>query len=217
MKKRTIAGIIAILILLMEFIYIGYKYFPKSEPTVIERVDTVFEHEKVDSLKCVISEKDSIIMRMKDSVRVIREIQYVERERIKTLPIDSGISLLKENLLTYGAETKDVDSVPKFVMINKDTVIILGEDNLKDINIAFSDLGFEREVNEKYVKWVRTDSIIRVAQDSIIYYKTVVIDKQNTTISSLEIALKKEKRKKNKNTAILGALSIILAGLNFIH
>ena len=126
--------------------------------------------------------------------------------------------MLRENLLVYGTETTPSDTLPKEVSINnQDTLVMINDRNLVDINTAYSDLRSEIGVNEEYKKIIAADSVIRVSQDSIIVNKNSIISKQNTNIGTLEKALKKEKRKKTKNTLIIGTIAVILGALNFVH
>ena len=217
MKKRDVIGIIVILIFGIMFGWFIKEMTTKPETKIIEKVDTIIEHNKIDSLITVIKEKDVEIENLKTNVKIIKEIQYVKSEKIKSLPIDSGVSLLRQNLLTYGTLTKESDTLPSLVQVNKDTLVEIGNNNLKDINVAFSDLGFERKISKTYAEIIEADNVIRLAQDTIIQNKSLIIDKQNVSISSLESALKSEKKKKKRNTFILGAAAVILGALNLVH
>ena len=217
MKKRDVIGIIVILIFGIMFGWFIKEMTTKPETKIIEKVDTIIEHNKIDSLITVIKEKDVEIENLKTNVKIIKEIQYVKSEKIKSLPIDSGVSLLRQNLLTYGTLTKESDTLPSLVQVNKDTLVEIGNKNLKDINVAFSDLGFERKISKTYAEIIEADNVIRLAQDTIIQNKSLIIDKQNVSISSLESALKSEKKKKKRNTFILGAAAVILGALNLVH
>lgn len=217
MSKREIIGIFVILLFGIACGWLGKKLTTKPETKIIEKVDTVIEHKKIDSLIAVIKEKDVVIEDLKNNVKVIKEIQYIKSGQIKELPIDSGISLLRENLLTYGTLSKEADTLPSSIQVNKDTLVALSNNNLKDVNVAFSDLGYEREISKTYLGIIEADSVIRVSQDSIISNKNSIIGKQNNSIISLESALKSEKRKKKRNTFILGVAAILLGALNLVH
>ena len=134
MKKRDVIGIIVILIFGIMFGWFIKEMTTKPETKIIEKVDTIIEHNKIDSLITVIKEKDVEIENLKTNVKIIKEIQYVKSEKIKSLPIDSGVSLLRQNLLTYGTLTKESDTLPSLVQVNKDTLVEIGNKNLKDIN-----------------------------------------------------------------------------------
>lgn len=218
MNKRTI---ICISILVVFGILLGYmsgKLFNKGKEVEIIRVDTIVEHAKIDSFLSIIQEKDKEIENLKDNVKIIREIQYIRDTKIKDLPVDSGIELLRANLLTYGEFSMPEDTLPSLVEINNsDTLIAIGSNNLIDINLAYSDLTAEKEVNKVYQDIIQADSVIRLSQDSIIGQKNSIISKQGESIFSLESALKKEKRKKTGRSIFLGALAVVLGALNFVH
>ena len=217
MSKRDV---IKVVLLLLAGIICGWgvsHLFSPPEPEIIEKIDTVIEHKKIDSLITVIKERDKEIEKLKTNVKIIKEIQYVKTEEIKSLPIDSGVSLLEQNLLTYGTLTLESDTLPSLLRVNEDTLVTLGNNNLKDINVAFSDLGFEKEISQNYFRIIEEGNKIRLAQDSIIQNESSIILKQNVSISSLESALKSEKKKKKRNTFFLGAAAIILGALNLIH
>lgn len=218
MSKRVIIWIIVILIFGIFLGWLTGRLFYSKDPTIIEKIDTIIETKKIDSLVSVIKSKDLEIDSLKNNVKVIREIQYKDRERIKSLPISEGVALLRDNLLAYGTETTPSDTLPKEVSINnQDTLVMINDRNLVDINTAYSDLRSEIGVNEEYKKIIAVDSVILVSQDSIIVNKNSIISKQNANIGTLEKALKKEKRKKTKNTLIIGTIAVILGALNFVH
>ena len=183
-----------------------------SETKVIEKVDTTREHEKIDSLLVIIKETQEKVDSLKGSVTIIREIQYKEIEKIKSLPVDSSVALLRANL-----EASPLDTLPRIISTHNDTTVEISSSNVRDINVTYQDLRSEKEVTKTQAEIIKSDSVIIAGKDGIISEKGSIIDKQNQNIGQLEKALKKEKRRKNRQTFIAGSLAVILGLLNFVH
>ena len=211
MKKLIIvSGILLILGLLL-----GWWFGSSGKGTEVkERVDTIYEHSQNDSLVEVIKEQDKVIDSLKENVRIIREVQYKTSKELRSLGVDSSVAVLRGNL-----DVSDSDTFPRRVVstLTLDTIVEVSPVQVQDINIAFNDLESERKVVKEYEGVIREDSIIRSDLEAIIGNKNSIIEKVNSRTLDLEKSLKKEKRRKNRNTIIAGGLAVILGLLNFTH
>jgi hypothetical protein len=211
MKKLIIVSSILLILGLL----LGWWFGSSRKGTdVIERVDTIYEHSQNDSLVEVIKDRDKAIDSLKENVRVIREVQYRTSKELRSLGVDSSVVILRGNL-----DVSDSDTFPRRVVstLTLDTLVEVSPVQVQDINIAFNDLESERKVVKEYEGVIREDSIIRLGLEAIIDNKNSIIKKVNSRTSSLEKSLKKEKRRKNRNTIIAGSLAVILGLLNFTH
>jgi hypothetical protein len=210
MKKLVIIS----LLLLILGLFLGWWFGRGSgEKTIIEKIDTIVEHHKIDSLVKVIEEKEAAIDSLKDNVRVIREIQVKKVSEIKSLPLDSSVVLLRGNL-----RVSDTDTLPRMIStLGKDTLVEVSGENVRDINVTYENLRSEVAVNGNLEAIIREDSVVVQSLNGVITEKNSIIGKQNTNIGDLEKALKKEKRRKNRQTIIAGGLAVIFGMLNFLH
>ena len=195
----------------------GYFIFGNLKPKVITKTEIVKEAAAIDSLNAVIKERDSEIAKLQNNVKVIKEIREVKVKEIQELPLDSNVSLLRENLAEYDGLSQEGDTLPRIIDAGNVPTVELSKDNVTDINCVFVDLKTEQQLNETYQGIIKEDSIIRSAQEEIIVNNESIIEKKDMSISSLESALKAEKKKRKRDTIIAGSVAIIFGVLNFIH
>lgn len=216
--------IIAVLVLIIGF-GIGYLIFGKKtvEPVVIVESKIIENTAKIDSLLCVIGERDLDIEKLKDSIRV--EIVEVEKlkDSIKNLPITENVDLLKSNLLTFGTHSGN-DTLPQLLKINDDTIVAISEGNMIDINFGFSSLKNQLFINRIQLQIINQDSLTIEDQRSIILRKDKLLEKQQIAckqnMEDLQRELRKEKITKTcwkvGGIAVSASLATLLI-LQFAH
>ena len=173
--------IIAVLVLIIGF-GIGYLIFGKKtvEPVVIVESKIIENTAKIDSLLCVIGERDLDIEKLKDS--------------IKNLPITENVNLLKSNLLTFGTHLGN-DTLPQLLKINDDTIVAISEGNMIDINFGFSSLENQLSINRIQLQIINQDSLTIEDQRSIILRKDKLLEKQQIACKQNTEDLQRELRK----------------------
>ena len=173
--------IIAVLVLIIGF-GIGYLIFGKKtvEPVVIVESKIIENTAKIDSLLCVIGERDLDIEKLKDS--------------IKNLPITENVNLLKSNLLTFGTHLGN-DTLPQLLKINDDTIVAISEGNMIDINFSFSSLENQLSINRIQLQIINQDSLTIEDQRSIILRKDKLLEKQQIACKQNTEDLQRELRK----------------------
>lgn len=194
--------IILVLIALVLGFGSSYLIFGNKKPETIVVVDNEKELKEIDSLNKIISEKQGTIEKLKDSVR--EKIVVVEKriEVIKEIPMDSNVELLRDNILVYGDGLTQIDDpYPSLsTTIDGDSIVLLSENNLKDINIGLEKYGGELEINRLLEETIIEDSIIISMKDLIIADKDKIIDKDReafeVNIKELKKQIRKEKRQK---------------------
>ena len=173
----------------------------RTKEIVVEKVVEVKETKTIDSLNRVIKVNEEIIESLKDSVR--EKIVYVEKriDEIKELPIDDNITLLRDNLLVYGDNFDINDTLPSLCQINdsKDTLVLMSEDNLTDINVIIAKYEGTIAITNYYLSTIEADEEIISLKDSIIVQKDNIIDWERENFESnmkdLEKIIEKERRK----------------------
>lgn len=173
----------------------------RTKEIVVEKVVEVKETKTIDSLNRVIKVNEEIIESLKDSVR--EKIVYVEKriDEIKELPIDDNITLLRDNLLVYGDNFDINDTLPSLCQINdsKDTLVLMSEDNLTDINVIIAKYEGTIAITNYYLSTIEADEEIISLKDSIIVQKDNIIDRERENFESnmkdLEKIIEKERRK----------------------
>lgn len=202
MSKSSKKSLIIIILTLIIGFSLGYIIFSNhTEPKEIIVEKIIENTEKIDSLNSVIKTNEELIKSLKDSVK--EKIIYVEKkiDDIKKLPIDSNLMLLRDNLLVYGENFEITDSLPSLCQIDnsKDTVVMLSETNLVDINTVFIKYEGELDINDYYSFIIEEDSAIISLKDSIIWEKDNIINNQRKNFESnmkdLELIVEKERRK----------------------
>ena len=125
-------------------------------------------------------------------------------EKIKYLPLDTNVKLLSDNLNKYGEFTTPEDTLPGLLAVNqKDTVVAISENNLKDINciVARYELGVAKK--DLLYKVIENDSIALSIKDSIILDKDAIISKQD---SIFDINMKRLEKQIKRDKVISGTL-----------
>lgn len=196
--------IIITIVILSIIIGIGAGFFIfRSNPkeVVVEKIIEVKETKTIDSLNRVIQVNQEIIESLKDSVR--EKIIYVEKkvDEIKELPIDDNLNLLRDNLLVYGENFEVTDSLPSLCQINdiEDTLVLMSENNLTDINIIIAKYEGSLALTNYYLSTIEANEKIINLKDSIIIQKDHIIDRERENFESnmkdLEKIVEKERRK----------------------
>lgn len=179
---------------------VGYFIF-RSEPKEIIVEKEVENTKTIDSLNRVIKTNEELIESLKDSVR--EKIVYIEKrvDEIKELPIDSNLMLLRDNLLVYGENFSVIDTLPSLCQVEdtKDTLVLLSEENLIDVNTIVARYEGTLAINNFYLETIKTDSITISLKDLVINEKDDIIDRDRknfeSNIRDLEKIVEKERRK----------------------
>ena len=154
----------------------------------------------VEALTKEVEESQNNVKVLRDSIKTVKnKVVVKEVERIKYLPVDSNVAILKSNIQKYGEMTNALDTFPSILAINQnqDTVIALSENNLKDVNSI--DVKYEGTMaeNELLEQIIVEDSTIIGLKDSIILDKNIMLSKQdsifNENMKALEKSIKKDK------------------------
>lgn len=196
MKRRDL--IIVILAIIIGF-GIGYFIFRNQKPAeiIVEKEDT----HKIDSLNLVIRENEATIETLKDSVR--EKIVYIEKRvnEIKELPIDQNLDVLRDNLLVYGENFEVTDTLPALCQVgeSEDTLVLISEENLVDINTVFIRYEGTLKINDYLEKTIKADSSIISLKNSIILEKDEALERQRlafeNNMQTMDKIIAKERRK----------------------
>ena len=173
----------------------------RTEEIVVEKVVEVKETKIIDSLNRVIKVNEEIIESLKDSVK--EKIVYVEKriDEIKELPIDDNLILLRDNLLVYGENFDVSDTLPSLCQISdsEDTLVLMSEDNLTDINVIIAKYEGTIAITNYYLSTIEANEEIINLKDSIIVQKDNIIDRERinfeSNVKDLEKIIEKERRK----------------------
>ena len=198
MKKRDL--IIVILAIIIGF-GIGYFILRNQKPTEIIVEKVIEDTYKIDSLNLVIRENEATIETLKDSVR--EKIVYIERrgDEIKELPIDQNLEVLRDNLLVYGENFEVTDTLPALCQIgeSEDTLVLMSEENLIDINMTFVRYEGTLEINDYLEQTIKADSSIISLKNSIILEKDEALERQKlafeNNMQTMDKIIAKERRK----------------------
>lgn len=199
-------------------VFAGRYLFPKIETRVI--YDSSKEKERIDSLENIIKAKETRIAELLDSASKIKTVVVVkEINKVKDLPMSDNVELLHENLVKHGELTAETDSLPSTIAFDDspDTLAILSEANVKDVNIIAAKYEGELEVNDKLTEALWEGETILHQKDSIIGIQSDILVKQdieyNNRLQGLEKSLKQEKTKKTVLVAVLGTAATVLGVL----
>ncbi len=207
-KKSIIIIVLAIIIGLG----LGYFIFRGPKEVIVEKVVEIENTKKIDSLNSIIQYNENLISSLKDSVR--EKIVYVERrvDEIKELPIDENLELLRDNLLIYGDNFSTEDTLPSLCQLSysSDTLVIMSEDNLVDVNTIVARYEGVLSINDYYLQTIKADSSIISLKNSIILEKDDMLNRERenceANIRELEKIVKKERRKQAYYT--IGGIAI---------
>lgn len=164
------------------------KLFPKdkeSEKIIVEKPVYIQDLITVHNLEKEIAQKNSEIAILKSHVQEIKEVVIIEKEKIKTLPPDTGVVKLREFLEIYADTTYDT-----FPLLTSDSLVLINNDNLGNINSVFVDYFGAVDIMFDQEEIMYRDSIIISNLDSINSINTGIRE-------NLETALTQERRKKN--------------------
>ena len=197
MNKKDLLIIILAIIIGLGFGYFIFRSSPKE--VVVEKV--IENTQKIDSLNAIIRINEDIIESLKDSVH--ERIIYIEKrvEEIKELPIDENLNLFRDNLLVYGDNFNPLDSLPSLCQISdsQDTLVLMSEDNLIDVNTIVARYEGVLSINDYYIETIKADSSIISLKNSIILEKDNQLIKERENFESnmkdLETIIKRERRK----------------------
>ncbi len=195
----------------------GRFLFPKIETQVEVIYDSSKEKAKIDSLESIIQAKELRIAELLDSASKIKTVVVVkEINKVKDLPLSDNVELLHENLVKHGELTAKTDSLPTTITFDEspDTLALLSEANVKDVNIIAAKYEGEVEVNEKLTEALWEGESIVHQKDSIIGVQSDIIVNQdinyNNRVKSLEKSLQKEKTQKTVLVTALGTAAVVL-------
>lgn len=214
MNKQSL--LIVILSLLLG-LGLGYFIFHKS-PTPIPdpEIKIIENREKIDSLEKVIDGKNQRIDFLLDSASKIKNVVVrVEVEKINELPMSENLDLLKENLVKHGELTQSSDTLPKLMSIpdRKDTLAVLSENNIKDVNGIVAKYEGEIKINNTLSEVIENQSSIISDKDSILVRKDIILNE--TELKYMQDVEKLNRSLKIKNTeiiiggAVLGSLAVV--------
>lgn len=216
MKKRDLFIVALAIILGLGFGYFIFRSSPKE--VIIEKV--IEDTQKIDSLSSIIKENEVLIKSFKDSVR--EKIVYIEKkvDEIKELPLDDNLEIFRNNLSTYGENSNLEDTLPSLCQLegSSDTLILMSEGNLIDVNTIYIRYSGTLEINNYYRETIKADSSIISLKNSIIQEKNDIIDRERENFESnmkdMEKIINKERRKQIYYTVggivVAGALTYLI-------
>lgn len=202
-----IIGILMTLCLgLAIWLYTMNNNIDKLEQRIFEQESSIsVEQEHIKDLMIELDTVRSRNNELLDSIKTIKtKVIIKEVEKIKYLPLDSNVKLLSDNLNKYGEFTTPEDTLPGLLAVNqKDTVVAISENNVKDINsiVVKYELGVAE--NDLLYEVIKNDSIALGIKDSIILDKDVIISKQD---SIFDINMKRLEKQIKRDKVISGTL-----------
>lgn len=201
---------------------IGFLVFKGLEKPVVppEKPDISKELHKIDSLENKIKENEDLVAVLRDSIKQKKTVVIVkEVEKIKTMPLDENVTLLRANLEKHGELTQPGDTLPSIIQTPEqgDSLVLLSENNVKDVNCIVKKYEGEMETNALLEDIIQVDSVIIDQKDSIIQQKSCIIIEQdytyNQNIENLQKSLQKQKTKKVVGYGVLGTVTAVLLGM----
>ena len=218
MNNNRVVIILSIIVgLLVGF---GLCYFlrpPKVETETITIYDSSKEQAAIDSCQVIIDGLENRVEELLEDAKNIKEVVIVkEIEKVHALPISENVELLKENLIRHGELTQETDTLPSMITLaDKDTLVTLSENNVKDVNSIAAKLRGEEEINYKLEEAIFDQDQIISEQSEIILNKDSIIMNQNSAysenIQKLNESLRIEKTKTIVGVSVLGTAAAILS------
>ena len=207
---------VVIILSIIVGLFLGFGIYhlfmpPKTKTETITIYDSSKEQAAIDSCQVIIDRLENRVEELLDSAKYIKEVVIVkEVEKVKELPISDNVELLRENL------TQETDSLPSMVsMPNRDTLVTLSENNVKDVNMIAAKLKGEEEINYKLEEAIFDQDQIISEQSEIILNKDSIIMNQNSAysenIQKLNESLRIEKTKTIVGVSVLGTAAAILS------
>lgn len=139
----------------------------------------------IHDLENLVEQKNLEIQELKNRVQEVKEVVIIEKEQIQKLPPDSGVVKLRGFLEDYTETVLDT-----FPTLTSDSLVLLDNENLRDINSVFLDYFGAVEIMFNQGEIIYNDSIVIGSLDSIIGIETGIRE-------NLETALTQEKKRKN--------------------
>ena len=121
----------------------------------------------IHDLENLVEQKNLEIRELKNRVQEVKEVVIIEKEQIQKLPPDSGVVKLREFLEAYTDTTLDT-----FPTLTSDSLVLLDNGNLRDINSVFLDYFGDEEIIFDQGEIIYLDSIVIGSLDSIIGIET---------------------------------------------
>lgn len=218
MNNNRVVIILSIIVgLLVGF---GLCYFlrpPKVKTETITIYDSSKEQAAIDSCQVIIDGLENRVEELLEDAKNIKEVVIVkEIEKVHALPISENVELLKENLIRHGELTQETDTLPSMITLaDKDTLVTLSENNVKDVNSIAAKLRGEEEINYKLEEAIFDQDQIISEQSEIILNKDSIIMNQNSAysenIQKLNESLRIEKTKTIVGVSVLGTAAAILS------
>lgn len=195
---------------------VGHYLFPKIKIHTEVIYDSSKEKAKIDSLSNIIKAKEIRIAELLDSASKIKTVVVVkEVNKVKDLPMSENVSLLHDNLVKHGELTAQADPNPSTIKFedNADTLAILSEANVKDVNIIVAKYEGEIGVNEQLTLAVEEGKGLVHQKDSIIGIQSDILVQQdlvyNERVKNLEKSLNREKTTKTVLVSVLGTAAAV--------
>ena len=209
MNNSKVVIILSILVgLLLGFGTYHFFMPPKIEKETVTIYDSSKEQAVIDSLEVVIEDQKDRIADLLESAKYIKEVVVVkEVEKIKELPVSENVELLKENLIRHGELTQETDTLPSMIALSdRDTLVTISEDNVKDVNMIAAKLRGEEEINYKLEEAI-------FDQDQIISEQQEIIDNKSSIIVNQEAAYSESIQRLNKSLQVERTKTIITASV----
>jgi len=218
MNNNKVVIILSIIIgLLLGFGIYHFLMPPKIKTETVTIYDSSKEQAAIDSCQVIIDGLEGRVAQLLEEAQNIKEVVIVkEVEKVKELPVSENVELLKENLIRHGELTQETDTLPSMVALaDKDTLVTLSENNVKDVNMIAAKLRGEEEINYKLEEAIFDQDQIISEQKTIILNKDSIIDNQNSlyseNIQRLNESLRIEKTKTIVGVSVLGTAAAILS------
>ena len=205
MKKEWIIILITTILCYLMFLLLIPSKKNKVDIVEVEKPVYYEDLERIKKLEGIIESQELKIDSLKSGIVKIKEIVRIEKEYIRKLEPDSGVIVLRNNLEEYTGEIND--SLPT---IQEDSLIVLDNTDLKNINSVFLDHKADLKIINNQLEIIKSDSLIKNDLRTII-------ETQDNINGLLESAIKEEKKSKEiwKIVGITGiSTTIILAILN---
>lgn len=218
MENNKVVIILSIIIgLLLGFGIYHFLMPAKIKTETVTIYDSSKEQAAIDSCQVIIDGLEGRVAQLLEEAQNIKEVVIIkEVEKVKELPVSENVELLKENLIRHGELTQETDTLPSMVALaDKDTLVTLSENNVKDVNMIAAKLRGEEEINYKLEEAIFDQDQIISEQKTIILNKDSIIDNQNSlyseNIQRLNESLRIEKTKTIVGVSVLGTAAAILS------